>query len=152
MGLLKEFKEFALRGNVLDLAVGVVIGAAFGTVVKSFTDDILMPPIAALSGPHDFSNKFLTLGGGHYDTLAQAKAAGAVTVNYGIFLNNVITFVIVAFAVFVMVRWFNRLRRQPEAKAPSMRDCPECLSAIPVAAKRCKYCTAEVGAASAAAG
>lgn len=147
-GLIKEFKEFALRGSVIDLAVGVVIGAAFGTVVKSFTDDILMPPIAALLGHHDFTNKFVILGGGHYDTLAQAKAAGAVSVNYGLFLNNAITFAIVALAVFAMVRWFNRLRRRPEPEAPSMKDCPECLSPVPAGARRCKYCTSVVTPAS----
>lgn len=147
MAFFKEFKEFALKGNVLDLAVGVVIGAAFGTVVKSFTDDILMPPIAALTGNHDFSNQFVTIGGGHYNTLAEAKAAGAMTVNYGVFLNNVIAFLIVAFAVFLIVRWFNNLRRQPEPSAPSMTDCPECLSPIPAAASRCKFCASVVAAA-----
>lgn len=147
MSLMKEFKEFALKGNVLDLAVGVIIGAAFGTVVKSFTDDILMPPIGLLTGNHDFSNKFITLGGGHYDTIAQAKAAGAATINYGLFVNNVVAFLIVAFAVFLIVRWFNRLRREPEPQAPTMRDCPECLSPIPRAARRCKFCASEVAAA-----
>jgi large conductance mechanosensitive channel len=142
MSLFKEFKEFALKGNVLDLAVGVIIGAAFGTVVKSFTDDILMPPIAALTGHPDFTNQFVTLGGGHYDTLAQAKAAGATTVNYGLFLNNVIAFLIVAFVIFMVVKWFNRVRREPEANTPAMTDCPECLSPIPAAAKRCKFCSA----------
>lgn len=142
--MLKEFKEFALKGNVLDLAVGVVIGAAFATVVKSFTDDILMPPIGLLTGHEDFSNKFIALNGSHYATLAQAKAAGAATVNYGVFINNVITFVIVAFAVFLVVRWFNALRRKPEPQAPNTRDCPQCLSAIPIKATRCKFCAQPV--------
>ena len=142
--MLKEFKEFALKGNVLDLAVGVVIGAAFATVVKSFTDDILMPPISLLMGNQDFSNKFVALNGSHYDTLAQAKAAGVATLNYGVFLNNVITFVLVAFAVFLVVRWFNALRRKPEAQAPNTRDCPQCLSPIPIKATRCKFCAQPV--------
>lgn len=144
MGFVKEFKEFALKGSVIDLSVGVVIGAAFGTVVKSFTDDILMPPIGLLTGNHDFSNHFLALDGKHYDTLAQAKAAGGATLNYGVFVNNLITFVIVAFAIFLVVQWFNRLRKKPEAQAPSMRDCPQCLSPIPTNAKRCKFCTQAV--------
>ena len=142
--MLKEFKEFALKGNVLDLAVGVVIAAAFATVVKSFTDDILMPPISVLTGHHDFSDKFIALSGGHYDTLAQAKAAGAATMNYGLFVNNVIAFVLVAFAVFLVVKWFNALRRKPEPQAPNTRDCPQCLSAIPVKATRCKFCAQPV--------
>jgi large conductance mechanosensitive channel len=142
--MLKEFKEFALKGSVLDLAVGVVIGAAFGTVVKSFTDDILMPPIGLLMGHKDFSSHFLALDGKHYDSLAQAKAAGAATMNYGVFINDVITFLIVAFAVFLLVRWFNALRRKPEEQPPSVRDCPQCLSQIPVKATRCKFCAQPV--------
>jgi large conductance mechanosensitive channel len=142
--MLKEFKEFALKGSVLDLAVGVVIGAAFATVVKSFTDDILMPPIGLLTGNHDFANQFFALDGKHYDTLAQAKTAGAATLNYGVFLNNVITFVLVAFAVFLVVKWFNALRRNPEPQAPNTRDCPQCLSAIPIKATRCKFCAQAV--------
>jgi len=142
--MFKEFKEFALKGNVLDLAVGVVIGAAFSTVVKSFTDDILMPPIGLLTGHQDFANKFISLNGAHYDTLAQAKAAGAATLNYGVFVNNVIAFLLVAFAVFLVVKWFNALRRKPEPQAPNVRDCPQCLSPIPVKATRCKFCAQPV--------
>ncbi len=144
MSIGKEFKEFALKGNVLDLAVGVIIGAAFGTVVKSFTEDILMPPLALLTGHSDFSNKFIALGGGHFDTLAQAKAAGVPTMNYGLFINAIIDFMLVAFAVFMIVKWFNKLRREPEAAPPNVRDCPECLSQIPKAARRCKFCSATV--------
>ncbi len=140
MSLFKEFKDFALKGSVMDLAIGVIIGAAFGTVVKSFTEDILMPPIAALSGGHDFTNAFIALDGNHYDTLAKAKAAGAATLNYGLFIDNVITFLIVAFAVFLIVRWFNRLREQPQTEAPNTKECPQCLSAIPLAARRCRFC------------
>jgi large conductance mechanosensitive channel len=145
MGLIKEFKEFALKGSVLDLAVGVIIGAAFGKVVTSFVDDILMPPIGVLVGNHDFASYFVTLGGGHYDTIAQAKAAGAATVNYGLFVNTLISFVIVAFAIFLVVKRVNAMRRQPEAAVPTMRDCSECLSPIPLAARRCKFCTSAVG-------
>ena len=144
MSLGKEFKEFALKGSVLDLAVGVVIGAAFGTVVKSFTDDILMPPVGLLMGHHDFASNFITLGGGHFDTLAQAKAAGAATINYGIFINNIIAFLIVAFAIFLVVRWFNRLRKAPAPEVPNMRECPRCLSAVPRAATRCRFCSADI--------
>ena len=145
MSFVKEFKEFALKGSVIDLAVGVVIGAAFSTVVKSFTEDLLMPPVGLLTGHHDFSNSFVALNGNHYDTLAQAKAAGAATLNYGVFINNVITFLIVAFAVFLVVKWFNALKKKPEAAATNVRDCPECLSPIPLQARRCKFCSAEIG-------
>jgi len=144
VSIIKEFREFIARGNVIDLAVGVIIGAAFGTVVKSFTDDILMPPIARLSGGHDFANAFIALDGNHYDTLAQAKAAGVATINYGIFIDHVITFLIVAFAVFLIVRWFNSLRRNPKPEAPNTKECPQCLSAIPLAAVRCRFCAETV--------
>ena len=144
MGLIKEFREFALKGSVLDLAIGVIIGAAFGKVVTSFVDDILMPPLALLTGGRDFSSQFLTLSGGHFDTLAKAKAAGAVTLNYGLFINTVIDFLIVAFAIFLVVQRINAMRRQPEAATPTMRDCPECLSPVPIAARRCKFCSAAI--------
>ena len=141
MGVIKEFREFALKGNVVDLAVGVVIGAAFAKIVSSFVDDILMPPLGILVGKHDFSNYFVTLSEGHYDSLAQAKAAGAATINYGLFTNNVISFIIVAFAIFIVVRYMNKMTRKPaEAVTPTMRDCPQCLSPIPIGAKRCKFC------------
>ena len=145
MAVLKEFKEFALKGSVIDLAVGVVIGAAFGKIVDSFVNDILMPPLALLTGNRDFSNAFVTLRGASYPTLAQAKAAGALTWNYGVFLNVVLNFLIIAFAIFIVVKRVNAWTRKPaEAQTPSMRDCPECLSAIPIAAKRCKYCGSAV--------
>lgn len=141
MSVLKEFKEFALKGNVIDLAVGVVIGAAFGKIVDSFVNEILMPPIALLTGNRDFTNAFVTLRGPHLATLAQAKAAGALTLNYGLFLNAVIDFAIIAFAIFVFVKRVNAWQRKPaEQETPSMRDCPECLSAIPIPAKRCRFC------------
>jgi large conductance mechanosensitive channel len=141
MAIIKEFKEFALKGSVLDLAVGVVIGAAFGKIVDSFVNDILMPPLALLTGSRDFSNLFVTLRGASFETLAQAKAAGALTWNYGLFLNVVLDFLIIAFAIFLVVKRVNAWTRKPaQEETPSLRDCPECLSAIPIAAKRCKYC------------
>ena len=142
MGLIKEFREFAVKGNVMDLAVAVVLGAAFGKIVTSFVDDILMPPIGILVGKHDFSQYFVTLSPGHYDSIAAAKAAGAATLNYGLFINTIINFIIIAFAIFLVIRYMNRMMRKPaEAIAPNLRDCPECLSAIPIGAKRCKFCT-----------
>lgn len=145
MGLVREFKEFALRGNVIDLAIGVVIGAAFGKIVDSFVTDILMPPIALVTGGHDFTNQFVTLSGNTYPTLAEAKAAGALTLNYGMFINQVISFLIVAFAIFLVIKKVNDMVRTPaEVQTPSTRDCPECLSPIPLAAKRCKFCGSAV--------
>jgi large conductance mechanosensitive channel len=146
--MLKEFKAFVLRGNVLDLAVGIIIGGAFGTIVKSLVDDVVMPPIGLALGNVDFANLFMLLQAGPkvpppYATLADANAAGAVTINYGQFLNNVVAFIIVAFAVFLIVRAANRLR--PQEAAPAMKDCPYCRMAIPVAATRCPHCTTELG-------
>ena len=142
MSVVKEFREFAVKGNAIDLAIGVIIGAAFGKVVSSIVDDLLMPPLGMLVGNHDFSNYFVTLSNGHYDTLAQAKAAGAATLNYGVFVNTLVTFAIVAFAVFMIVKQINGLRRPMEGQpeVPLTRDCPQCLSPIPKAAKRCRYC------------
>jgi large conductance mechanosensitive channel len=142
--MLKEFKEFAMRGNVLDMAVGIVIGAAFGQIVSSFVADILMPPIGRLIGHVDFSNLFVSLSGTHYDTVAAAKAAGAATLNYGLFLNTVINFLIVAFAVFLLVRQVNRMSPKPAPAAPTTRDCPYCLSAVPLGATKCAHCTSEL--------
>jgi len=143
--MIKEFKEFAMRGNVLDMAVGIIVGAAFGQIVNSFVGDILMPPIGRLIGHADFSNLFLSLSETHYDTIAAAKAAGAATINYGIFFNTVINFLIVAFAVFLLVRQVNRLAPKPApAPAPTTRDCPYCLSAVPIKATKCAHCTSEL--------
>ena len=144
--MLKEFKEFAMRGNVLDMAVGIIIGAAFGQIVNSFVQDVMMPPIGRLVGHVDFSNLFISLTGQHYDTLAAAKAAGAATLNYGTFLNTVINFLIVAFAVFLLVREVNRLmpKPAPAAAPPPTRNCPYCLSAIPVQATKCAHCTSSI--------
>jgi large conductance mechanosensitive channel len=144
MRLVQEFKEFALKGNVLDLAVGVVIGAAFGRIVDSFVSDILMPPLALITGGKDFTNQFVTLRGGDFATLEAAKEAGALTLNYGLFLNAIVDFLIIAFAIFLVVKRINAWRRQPEVATPSMRDCPECLSSVPMAAKRCKFCAVEM--------
>jgi large conductance mechanosensitive channel len=142
--MLKEFKEFAMRGSVVDLAVGVVIGAAFGKIVTSLVDDIIMPPIGRLVGHVDFSNLFVSLNGSHYDSLALAKAAGAPTVNYGLFLNNVVNFVIVAFAIFIVVQQMNRLKKPAPAAAPTTKPCPQCTMDIPLGAKRCPHCTAQL--------
>ncbi len=147
--MFKEFKEFAMRGNVLDMAVGIIIGAAFGGIVSSLVNDVLMPPVGLLIGKVDFSNLFLTLkapAGAEFATLAQAKAAGATTLNYGLFLNTVINFVIVAFAVFLLVRQVNRLRRAPAPAAPTTKECAYCFSAIPLKALRCPHCTSELKA------
>jgi large conductance mechanosensitive channel len=144
--MLKEFRSFIARGNVIDLAVGIVIGAAFGTVVRSLVDDIVMPPIGMITRGVDFSNLFLDLSGGQYASLAEAKRAGAATINYGLFLNNVISFVIVAFCVFAIVQAYERLKRRDDAKPPESteRDCPYCRMRIPRAAVRCAHCTSEL--------
>ena len=144
--MLKEFKEFAMRGNVLDMAVGIIIGTAFGAIVKSLVTDIIMPPIGLLLGNVDFSNLFVVIkGAGSYATLAEAQAAGAVTLNYGIFVNAIINFVIVAFAIFMVVKNMNRLKRQEPSPEPTTKECPYCLSAIPLNATRCPFCTSELG-------
>jgi len=146
----KEFREFAVRGNVVDLAVGLIIGAAFGKIVTSLVNDLLMPPLGLILGKVDFSNLFIDLSGKGYPSVAAAKAAGAPTINYGVFINNVIDFVIVAFAVFLLVRGINRLRRPAPAAAPTTRPCPFCLTTIPLAATRCPACTSAVEHAAAA--
>jgi len=147
--MFKEFKAFIMRGNVLDLAVGIIIGAAFGTIVKSLVDDVIMPPVGLALGGVDFANLFVVLKEGAkaaapYASLADAKAAGAVTVNYGLFINNLVTFIIVAFVVFLVVRGANRLRPPEAAAAPNTRDCPYCRMPIPVGATRCPQCTSDL--------
>jgi len=145
--MLKEFKEFALKGNVVDLAVGVVIGAAFGKIVTSLVNDIITPLIGLLLGKVDFSNLFINLSGGDYHTLAEAKKAGAATLNYGLFLNTVIDFAIIAFAIFLVVRQMNRFRKKKEVAeeaAPTTKECPYCLSGIPLKATRCPSCTSHL--------
>jgi large conductance mechanosensitive channel len=142
---MEEFRKFIARGNVIDLAVGLVIGAAFATVVGSFVEDVLMPPIGLALGGVDFSNLFITLSSGSYATLAEAREAGAATINYGLFLNNVITFLIVAFAVYLVVRAYNRMR-MPATVAPTEAACPFCQIPIPLAATRCGHCTSQLPA------
>ena len=143
--MLKEFKAFAMRGNVLDMAVGIIIGAAFGKIVASLVDDVLMPPIGKLLGRADFSNFFISLDGQSYASLADARTAHAVTINYGMFVNTIINFVIVAFAVFLLVRAVNRWVMKPApAAAPTTKDCPQCLMQIPIGAKKCGHCTANL--------
>ena len=150
--MLKEFKAFAMRGNVLDLAVGFIMGGAFGTIVKSLVDDVIMPPIGLALGNVDFSNLFAVLKAGPkapppYSTVAEAQAAGAVTLNYGLFINTVIAFLIVAFAVFLLVRAANRMMPPEAEAAPNTKDCPYCRMPIPVAAVRCPECTSDLRAA-----
>ncbi len=152
--MLKEFKAFAMRGNVLDLAVGIIIGGAFGTIVKSLVEDVIMPPIGLALGNVDFTNLFVVLkegakAAGPYETLTAAKAAGAVTINYGVFINAIIAFLIVAFAVFLIVRAANRLQPVEATAAPTTKDCPYCRTPIPLAATRCPNCTSDLRAVSA---
>lgn len=149
--MLKEFREFALKGNAIDMAVGIVIGAAFGSIVQSLVADIIMPPISVLLGAVDFSNLFFVLkngagGGAPYASIAAAKQAGAVTLNVGLFINQIISFLIIAFAVFMVVKNFNRLRDTvgKEETKPTTKNCPECCSAIPLEAKRCPHCTSKI--------
>lgn len=144
--MLKEFREFAVKGNVMDMAIGIIIGGAFGKIITSFVNDILMPPFGMLLGKVDFSSLFLNLSGTAYPSVAAAKAAGAATLNYGLFLNTVIDFLIVAFAIFFVIKQLNRLKRAeaPAPAAPPTKDCPFCASAIPIRATRCPLCTSDV--------
>ena len=148
--MLKEFKEFALRGNVIDMAVGIIVGAAFGTIVKSLVDDVIMPPVGLLLGGVDFTNFFILLKAGSppgpYASLADAQATGAVTINYGVFVNNVISFLIVAIVMFLLIRSINRLQREKETPPaePTTKECPYCLSTVPIKATRCAHCTSEL--------
>jgi large conductance mechanosensitive channel len=150
--MLKEFKEFAMRGSVVDMAVGIIIGAAFGTIVQSLVTDVVMPPIGLLLGNVDFADFFVVLKGGApagpYTSLAQAKEAGAVSLNYGLFITTIISFVIIAFAVFLLIRGINKLKRKEEAPAPEpdTKECPYCLSKVPVKATKCAFCTSELPA------
>ncbi|MGH7556182.1 MAG: large conductance mechanosensitive channel protein MscL [Gemmatimonadota bacterium] len=143
----KEFKEFALKGSMLDMAIGIIIGAAFSPIVKSLVDDVIMPPIGLLLGDVDFTNLFAVLEegspAGPYASLEAAKAAGAVSLNYGVFITTIITFLIIAFAIFLMIKMINRWRAE-EPEETNTRECPQCLSSIPIAAQRCSHCTMEV--------
>lgn len=150
--MFQEFKKFIMRGNVLDLAIGVIIGGAFGAIVKSLVADVIMPPIGLLLGRVDFANLFAVLKGGDpgvpYATLADAQAAGAVTINYGLFINTVISFLITALAIFLIIRAANKLQKQeppPPPVAPTTKDCPYCFTSIPIQATRCPNCTSELG-------
>jgi large conductance mechanosensitive channel len=147
--MFKEFKEFAVKGNALDMAVGIVIGAAFGKIVSSFVSDIIMPPIGMLMGNVNFADLYLNLSEGTYASLEEAKAAGAATINYGVFINTVLDFIIVAFAIFLVIKQMNRLKREekPAPKEPTTKDCPRCLTSIPIKATRCPSCTSELVAA-----
>ncbi len=142
--MLKEFKEFVMRGNVLDLAVGIIIGGAFGQIISSLVNDILMPPIGLLLGGVDFSNLFISLDGTQYANLEAAVAAGAATLNYGLFINTIINFLIIALAIFLLIRQVNKMQKPAEAAAPTTKDCPYCLSAVPLKATRCPNCTSEI--------
>ena len=142
--MLKEFREFVMRGNVIDLAIAVIIGAAFGKIITSFVEDVLLPPIGLALGNVDFSNLFINLSGKDYVSVAAAKAAGAATLNYGIFLNHIINFLIIAFVIFLLIKQINRMQKPAAAPAPTTKDCPHCLSAIPIKATRCAHCTSNL--------
>lgn len=145
--MLKEFKEFIMRGNVVDLAVGIIIGGAFGKIVTSLVSDVLMPPLGKLMGNVDFSGLFINLSGTSYPSLAAAKAAGAATINYGLFINTIIDFIIVAAAIFILIKQVNRFKKPVEVAAPATKACPYCLSNVPLKATRCPACTSELKAA-----
>jgi large conductance mechanosensitive channel len=142
--MLKEFKDFAMKGNVLDMAIGVIIGGAFGKIVSSLVSDVLMPPLGLLMGKVDFSSLFINLSGTPQPSLAAAKAAGAPTINYGVFLQATFDFIIIAFVIFLFVKQVNRLKQPAPATAPTTKDCPYCLSAIPIKATKCAHCTSNV--------
>ncbi len=142
--MLKEFKTFIMRGNVLDLAVGIIIGGAFGKIISSFVNDILMPPLGMIMGKINFADLFINLSGKPYPTVAAAKAAGAPTINYGMFINTIIDFLIVAFAIYLMIVQVNRLQKKPEAAPPTTKECPFCFSAVPIKATRCPHCTSNL--------
>jgi large conductance mechanosensitive channel len=143
----KKFRDFAIKGNVVDMAVGIVIGAAFGKIVTSLVGDVIMPPIGLLLGQADFNSRFISLNGNSYPSLAAAKKAGAATINYGVFINTILDFIIVAFAMFMIVQWYQSMAerfQEPPVEAPKTRDCPYCLSPIPLAATRCAHCTSQL--------
>jgi len=145
MGIVQEFKEFAVKGNVMDMAVGIIIGTAFGKIVASLVSDVIMPPVGLALGGVDFSNMFITLSGQVYPSLEAAKAAGTVTMNYGVFINTIIQFIIVAFTLFLVIKWVNKLKREAPPPAPNAKECPYCASSIPLKATRCPNCTSQIG-------
>jgi len=142
--MLKEFKEFAMKGPVVDLAVGVIIGGAFGKIITSLVDDVIMPPIGRMLGNVDFANLFVNLSGKDYPSVTAAKAAGAATINYGIFFNTIFNFVIIAFVLFLIIRQMNAMKKPASAPAPATKDCPHCLTAIPIKATKCGHCTSDL--------
>ena len=142
--MFKEFKEFAMRGNVLDMAVGIIIGAAFGRIITSLVNDVIMPPIGLLLGKVDFSSLFINLSGTPYASLADAKKAGAAVIGYGAFLNTILDFVVVAFVIFLLIRQVNKMKKEPAPAATTTKECPYCLSVIPIKATRCGHCTAQL--------
>lgn len=144
--MLKEFKEFAMRGNVMDMAIGIIVGAAFGRIITSLVNDVLMPPIGLILGKVDFSSLFINLSGTSYPSLEEARKAGAAVMAYGAFLNTILDFVIVAFVIFLLIKQLNRLKKPAPAAAPTTKDCPFCLSAIPIKASRCPHCTSQLSA------
>jgi len=144
--MFKEFKDFAMRGNVMDMAIGIILGAAFGKIISSFVADVIMPPIGLLLGKVDFSQLYINLSGTTYANLAEAQTAGAPVMKYGLFLNTVLDFVIVAFAIFMVVRQMNRLKKPVEPPPATTRDCPHCLTAVPLKATRCAHCTSDLKA------
>jgi large conductance mechanosensitive channel len=142
--MLKEFKEFAMKGPVVDLAVGVIIGGAFGKIISSLVDDVIMPPIGKMLGGVDFANLFVNLSGKDYPSVAAAKAAGAATINYGVFFNTILNFLIIAFVLFLIIRQMNAMKKPAPAPVPTTKDCPHCLSAVPLKATKCAHCTSEL--------
>jgi large conductance mechanosensitive channel len=144
MGFISEFKEFVVKGNVMDMAVGIIIGAAFGSIVNSLVKDVLMPPIGMITGGINFADLFYALDGKTYATLAEAQAAAAPTINYGLFINSIISFIIVALAIFVLIRKINALKKQPAPPEPNTKSCPFCMESIPLAAVKCSHCTSDL--------
>ena len=144
MGFIGEFKEFAVKGNVIDMAVGIIIGAAFGSIVNSLVKDVIMPPIGMLMGGINFADMFVALDGKAYATLAEAQAAAAPTINYGLFINSIISFIIVALAIFVLIKQINAMKKQPAPPDPNTKECPYCKVSIPKAAVKCSHCTSDL--------
>jgi large conductance mechanosensitive channel len=144
MGMMQEFKEFAVKGNVVDLAVGVIIGGAFGKIVTSFVSDIVMPPLGMVMGKVNFTDLFINLSDTPYDSLKAAKDAGAPVISYGVFINTMIDFIIIAFVIFMVIKQINRLKKEPAPAPPNTKDCPYCLSAVPMKATKCGFCTSDL--------
>lgn len=144
MGMMQEFKEFAVKGNVVDLAVGVIIGGAFGKIVTSFVSDIVMPPLGMVMGKVNFTDLFINLSDKPYDSLKAAKDAGAPVISYGVFINTMIDFIIIAFVIFLVIKQINRMKKEPAPAPPNTKDCPHCLSAIPINATKCGFCTSDL--------